>query len=260
LNLLLQEFDKARQVEKDQLEGKLNDILIISPEQLRYKRLVIQAKHFSSQFTTLRKEILKFTRGLDIVDREFARTMAYLFSLSMLMKFFNEGDIRLQGENVAASRLQAFFRMIKTRKEITIKLQEKRNAKRQHGLHFRNTHHDVVTNTAAADDYQHHHHTHSASIETSSPTPTKITTPQVMNVVVKEHQHRILKSSSDSVLKDEAVVERELSPSKKKPLSTSTKSRPPLPPTFEILSYQVKTESILFHCKVVTKNAAAVGK
>ncbi len=217
----------------------MDELLIISNEQLRYKRLSIQAKHMSTQFHHLRKETLSFTRGIDILDREFSRSLSYVIAFSMLLKFYNEEAFRFQGENIAASRLQSFFRMIKTKNDYKNRIFDRKSLRHRHV------------------DFHHHHNPHPSPVHSHQPPADVPSAPSFLLNKIDipdddQHHHVMQKSVSEPNL----VVAKRKKPAD---VSVELKGRDSLPPTFEIVSYQIKAESIMFSCKVVLKSASFTG-
>lgn len=107
---------RCRSMEDALLRSRGDNLLVVSSQQLQFKRLSIQANEMAVHFPAVNKAALEFVRSLDILDRSFSRKLALIVATSALYKYESDKPLREEGEKVAAALIIAFVKMILVRK------------------------------------------------------------------------------------------------------------------------------------------------
>lgn len=124
---LSQSMAKTMRAVDEQCEDleKRGRFLVISEEQLTYKRNSMQSAYFQSLCPALRTSCFAFCDAMQIVDRSRARRLVACVASACMFQFVKDAHLRLSGEVIAADRIRGFFRMILARKRVYPIIHEK---------------------------------------------------------------------------------------------------------------------------------------
>lgn len=109
---------KAIKSEKEESLSLIGKTLIISEEQHFYKQLFLQTKYLMQDFPDMKYTVSIFFQGMQIIDRQRMKALMTVLSQAILYQYHQDEPIRLKGDDVAACRITAFFRMIYTNRVI----------------------------------------------------------------------------------------------------------------------------------------------
>ena len=101
--------------EKESAEAVSERVLVTSEQQLYFKRLYIEAGHFSALNKQLRHCLVDFCDDIELLDRGWIKYLQHLLSSAIMHQFHTYAIHRNKGEMYAADRLIAFFRKIVVR-------------------------------------------------------------------------------------------------------------------------------------------------
>ena len=107
---------------------------ILPPDQYLLKKKQLEAEFLVTSFTRIRDGVKVFANDIVFVSREFTNKIALMVCTAFIEKYYQDAPIRLEGQNIAACKIQSLYHSFKARKFFKEIMKTRERENRRNGI------------------------------------------------------------------------------------------------------------------------------